>query len=114
MTIAVDLERKATKQTNKQTNFLIHLFKHLFWVIKRTFSIDSSLGDPCHMICIRNKKLSILITYSGLKILGRVGTHIVFNYFLRILKGNLLFKMHKIIYFPENLKKILGFTSKYR
>ena len=24
------------------------------------------------------------------------------------------FKMHKIIFFPENLKKILGFTSKFR
>ena len=24
------------------------------------------------------------------------------------------FKMHKIMFFPENLKKILGFTSKFR
>ena len=24
------------------------------------------------------------------------------------------FKMHKIIFFPENLKKILGFTGQFR
>ena len=28
-------------------------------------------------------------------------------------KAILPFKMHKIIFFPENLKKILGFTSKF-
>ena len=34
---------------------------------------------------------------------------------LCILNGKMPFKMHKIIYiFPENLKKILGFTSKFR
>ena len=33
---------------------------------------------------------------------------------LYILKGISPFKMHKIIFFPENLKKILGFTSKFR
>ena len=33
---------------------------------------------------------------------------------LCILKGELPFKMHKIIFFSENLKKILGFTSKFR
>ena len=50
-----------------------------------------------------------------LKILGKVGTHIFFNYsppqksiILCILKGILPFKMHKIIFFPENLKKLLG------
>ena len=44
----------------------------------------------------------------GLKILGRVGTHIFFNYFfldfflnLCILKGISPFKKHKIIYYPE-------------
>ena len=31
---------------------------------------------------------------------------------LCILKGILPFKMHKIIFFSENLKEILGFTSK--
>ena len=50
----------------------------------------------------------------GLKTLGRVGTHIFWNYFffleksiiLCILKG-----MHKIIFFPENLKKNQGFIQ---
>ena len=48
----------------------------------------------------------------GLKILGRVGSHNFFDYFflekniiLCILKGEMPFKMHKIIFFPENLKK---------
>ena len=30
------------------------------------------------------------------------------------LKGILPFKMHKIIFFPENLKQILGFTRTLR
>ena len=58
----------------------------------------------------------------GLKNLRRVGTHIYFliiffsgkNIILCILKGISPFKMHKIIFFPENLKKILGFTCKFR
>ena len=33
---------------------------------------------------------------------------------LCILKGIWPFKMHKIIFFPEKLKKFLGFTSKAR
>ena len=36
------------------------------------------------------------------------------NIFLCILKGILPFKIHKIIFFPENLKKNLRFTSKLR
>ena len=32
---------------------------------------------------------------------------------LCILKGTSPFKMHKIIFFTENLKKIIGFTSKF-
>ena len=36
------------------------------------------------------------------------------NIILCILKGISPFKMHKIIFFPENLKKFLGFTSKFR
>ena len=58
---------------------------------------------------------------TGLKILGGVGTHIFFYFFfwkkittLCILKGISSFKMHKIVFFPQNLKKILGFTSKFR
>ena len=58
----------------------------------------------------------------GLKILGRVGTHLLFfNYFFFWKKINFMhferkmpFKMHKIIFFPENLKKNLVFTRKLR
>ena len=46
--------------------------------------------------------------------------HILFLFFflekniiLCILKGILPFKMHKIIFFQENLKKNQGFTSKF-
>ena len=59
------------------------------------------------------KKISVFLA-TGLKILGRVGTHIFFHYFLfsrkkyiivSILKGEMPLKMHKIIFFPENMKK---------
>ena len=48
----------------------------------------------------------------GLKILGRVEMLICFNYFFYsgkviivcILKNILAFKMHKIIFFPENIQ----------
>ena len=65
--------------------------------------------------CIRPiKKISVF------RVKGQ--THFLFNYFfflekniiLYILKGISPFKMHKILFFPENLKKILGFTSKFR
>ena len=56
-----------------------------------------------------NEKISVF-RVTGLKILGRVGTHICFYYFfpgkniiLCILKGKMPFKMLKKI--PENLKK---------
>ena len=29
-------------------------------------------------------------------------------------ESHFAFQMHKIIFFPENLKKILGFTRKFR
>ena len=59
-----------------------------------------------------NKKISVFWV-TGLKILGRVGTHIFFKkknsekkyIILCILIGVLPFRMHKIIFFPENLKK---------
>ena len=58
-----------------------------------------------------NKKISVL-RVTGLKILGRSGTHIFFLekilIILCILKGISPSKMHKIIFSPENLKKILG------
>ena len=67
-----------------------------------------------------NKKISVF-RVMGLKILGRVGTKfflIIFflenNIILCILKGISPFKMHKIIFFLDNLKKNLGFTSKFR
>ena len=59
--------------------------------------------------CIRlNKKVKVF-RVMGLKSLGRVGTHIktfLGKYIiLCILKGILPLKMHKITFFPENLKK---------
>ena len=46
----------------------------------------------------------------GLKILGRVGTHIFF------LEKNIIICILKVdrFFFSENLKKILGFNSKFR
>ena len=70
-----------------------------------------------------NKKISVF-QFTGLKVLGRVGTHIFFSIFSSGKNINNFihferhfispFKMHKIIFFPENLKKILGFTCKFR
>ena len=56
----------------------------------------------------------------GLKILGRVGTHffiIIFSgksLILCIMKSEMPFKMHKIIFFSRNLKNNLGFISEFR
>ena len=61
-----------------------------------------------------NKKINVF-RVTGLKILGRVGTHIFFIIFFSGKKNDFMhFKMHKVIFFPEKLKKILGFTSKFR
>ena len=62
-------------------------------------SLISTFASP-------NKKGSAF-QVTGLKILGRIGTHF-------FLEKNIPFKMHKIIFFPENLKKILAFTSQFR
>ena len=54
---------------------------------------------------------------TSLKILGRIGSDTYFfnNFFLQKKIYNFMhFKMQKIIYFPENLKKILGFTTRVR
>ena len=58
-----------------------------------------------------NKKKSVFLV-TGLKILGRVGTHIfliiffsVKNVILCILKGISPFKMHKIIFFSRKPEK---------
>ena len=71
-----------------------------------------------HMtLAVGQAKLKISVfQVTGLKILGRVGTlfFLTKNITLCILKGISPFKMHKIIYFSENLTKILGFTCKFR
>ena len=81
----------------------------------------SWLAEPLLLeIVIRPKKIISVFRVMGRKILGRVGAHIFFNFFseynisLCILKGISPFKMHKIIFFSENLKIILGFTRKFR
>ena len=53
---------------------------------------------------------------TGLKFLGGAGTHIFLAKYiiLCILKGMLPFKMHKILFFPENQENHLSFTSKFR
>ena len=59
----------------------------------------------------KQKKI-IVLQVMGLKHLGRVGTHIFFSFFLE--KYDFMhFERHKIIFFPEKLLKILGFTSKF-
>ena len=68
-----------------------------------------------------NKEISVF-RVTGLKILVRVGTQFFLNssFFLEkniilcSLKGEMPFKMHKKIFFSENLKKFLGFNSKFR
>ena len=51
----------------------------------------------------------------GLKILGRAGTHFFLEkYHFMHFERHLPFKIHDIIFFPENLKKNLGFTSRFR
>ena len=87
----------------------------------RFTGIDFTTLKNCSCELTRpNKNVSVFCVKS-LKILGRVGSHIFFKLFfflekniLCILKGILPFKMHKFIFFSENLKKILGFTSKFR
>ena len=64
---------------------------------------------------IRPKKKISGFRVTGLKILGRVGTHIfsiIFflekNIILCLLKGILPFKMREFFLFPRKLEKILG------
>ena len=62
---------------------------------------------------MRPNKNNKCVSGHGSENLGRVGTKFFFNYFfclekntiLCILKGILPFKMHKIIFFSENLTK---------
>ena len=67
--------------------------------------------------------LEVCFGKQSLKILGRVGSIFLFsfiffsgkNIILCILKDEMPFKMHKIIFFPRKPEKeILGFTSKFR
>ena len=66
-----------------------------------------------------NKKISVF-SVTGRKILDRVGTQFFLNYFFSgkkiicIWKGKMPLKYIKTIFFPENLKKILCFTCKFR
>ena len=73
--------------------------------------ISLSLIRPNRKICV--------FQGTGLKILGWVGTHnfLVFVFFGNniigcILKGILLVKMHKFIFFSREAEEILEFTSK--
>ena len=75
------------------------------------------------MVIRPNKKISVF-RVTGLKILGRVGTHIILivffvclfllggKYDLCILKGISPFKMHEYVFRKPG--KILSFTSKFR
>ena len=75
---------------------------HLLIFFKITFSkiLSGTLGQI--------KKIGVF-RVTGLKILGRVGTHMFFlekkNIILCILKGNSPFKMHKIIFFSIKPEK---------
>ena len=61
-----------------------------------------------------NKKISVFLV-TGLKILGRVGTHFFLEFFFySFWKAKCLSKCIKLYFFPENLKKILGLTLIFR
>ena len=74
-----------------------------------TTLIKSMLTSLFISSIIRPNKKICVFWVMGLKIFGRVGTHIFYLFFFLekniILKGILPFKMHTIIFFPENLKK---------
>ena len=61
------------------------------------------------------KQIISVFRVTGLKILGRVGTKKIFSEKIyNFMHFERPFKMHKIIFFPENLTKIQGFTSTFR
>ena len=69
--------------------------------------------DEAHIISSLGQ-IKKVFGVTGLKILGRVGTHIFFwkKYYLMHFERR---NMHKNIYFfTENLKEIQGFTCKLR
>ena len=71
------------------------------------FCVLNFLLQKAKVLSIRPNKKRCVFLVTGLKILGMVGTHFFSkkNIVLCILKGISPFKMHKIIFFSENLKK---------
>ena len=53
-------------------------------------------------IILPNENISVF-RVTGMKIFGRVDTYYFFHYYF--FSAEMPFKMHKIKYFPENLKK---------
>ena len=74
---------------------------------KRKYVHEVLIGwSAIQCFCLGQIKKINVFRVTHLKILGRVGTHffpLEKKVFLCILKGILPFKMHKIIFFPENL-----------
>ena len=69
-----------------------------------TFTVITNLisSREVKFIILRpNKKINVF-RVTSLKFLGRLGTY---NFFSRNKYNFMPFKMHKIIFFPENLKK---------
>ena len=85
-------------------------------VPERILDAPEILDDYCKFIFTLGQIKKCVFRVRGLKILGRIGTLFFLekNIILCILKGISPFKMYQILFFPENLKKILGFTSKFR
>ena len=56
---------------NDMRIFLIHLFKHLFWVLKRTASTRLLISVPHFMFLLKNKiiKFAFFVYMEGCKIL---------------------------------------------
>ena len=100
---------KRTKELTTWSMYMeiINFPLSLLFIINLSFEIIICIFRP-------NKKISVF-RVTGLKNLGRVGTHILKKIIiiLCILKSISPFKMQKIIYFPENVE-LLGFTSKFR
>ena len=99
----------------------MYFMDHLQFIVskQKEESISALRFKAAHSVSIikahisPNKKIGVFWV-TGLKTLGRVGTLVVFFFFfflsgkqmiLCILKDILPFKMHKIIFFPENLGK---------
>ena len=81
----------------------MHLNQHIKQVslnndkVRQTARMVKRNTGMIHKVQIRPNKKNCVFLATGLKILGRVGTHNFFNYFFF-----LPFKKHEIIYFPRN------------